>query len=329
MEDIAVNIHQIRKNASLLDRRLYSITSGKPNALYKAASHMISNGGKRLRPYMTVKSCMMLGGKMSDAMPAALAIEMVHNFTLVHDDIMDNDEMRHGIPTVHKKYGLPVAILAGDVLFSKAFEIVTLPKIPHISFKLSERLAKACTNVCEGQMLDIDMAKTRKIPSRSQYIDMIRKKTSALFDAACAMGAISAKADQKDITKLGSFGNSLGIAFQITDDIIGAMGDSSVTKKPVGNDIREGKKSLPILIALEKSNSTERKTITKCFGNKHSTKSELTAAVLAMRKSNAEKESRSIAQKYARSATRSLSEYSGSSKKELASLLDFILKREQ
>ena len=214
--------------------------------------------------------------------------------------------------------------------YSKAFETVTSSKIPQkISSKLAEKLAKACTDVCEGQMLDIGMANAKKIPSRSQYVEMIRKKTSALFDAACAMGAISAGASSKDIAKMGSFGSSLGIAFQITDDIIGAMGDSSVTKKPVGNDIREGKKSLPILVALERSSGMQRRAISKCFGNKRCTKSDMKAAVSAMHESGAEKESRNIAKRYARSAAGSLSTYSGSSKTELISLLDFILKREQ
>ena len=106
MEAFVLNVKQIRKNGASLNNRINSAISGKPDSLYDAASHMISKGGKRLRPYMAVKSCTMLGGKKSDATPAAIAIEMIHNFTLVHDDIMDNDEIRHGIPTVHKKYGL-------------------------------------------------------------------------------------------------------------------------------------------------------------------------------------------------------------------------------
>ena len=117
-----MNIKQIRKNGISLNNRINSATSGKPDALYDAASHMISKGGKRLRPYMAIKSCMMLGGKKSDAIPAALAIEMIHNFTLVHDDIMDNDEIRHGtFFPVHKKYGLSGS---RRLLFSKAFETV-------------------------------------------------------------------------------------------------------------------------------------------------------------------------------------------------------------
>ena len=126
-------------------------------------------------------------------MLAASAVEMVHNFTLVHDDIMDNDEMRHGVPTVHKKFGMPIAILAGDVLFSKAYQIITESKLsPNATTKLVSRLSKACVDVCEGQLLDVKMAEDKKIPTQTDYITMIGKKTAALFDVSCAMGAICA-----------------------------------------------------------------------------------------------------------------------------------------
>ena len=115
---------QIEKNAKIVDKYLNLKLKGNPKKLYDAAGHLIVHGGKRLRPYMVSKSCQILGGKVSNAIPAASAIEMVHNFTLVHDDIMDNDEIRHGVSTVHKKFGMAVAILAGDVLFSKAFQII-------------------------------------------------------------------------------------------------------------------------------------------------------------------------------------------------------------
>ena len=123
---------------------------------------------------------------------------MVHNFTLVHDDIMDNDEMRHGVPTVHKKFGMPIAILAGDVLFSKAYQIITNSKLsPNATLHLVKKLAQACVDVCEGQLLDIKMAEERKIPSQAEYITMIGKKTAALFDVSCSMGAICATKNKK------------------------------------------------------------------------------------------------------------------------------------
>jgi Geranylgeranyl pyrophosphate synthase len=184
---------QIEKNAKIVNKYLNSKLKGNPKKLYDAAGHLIVNGGKRLRPYMVIKSCQILKGKVSNAMPAASAVEMVHNFTLVHDDIMDNDEIRHGVPTVHKKFGMPIAILAGDVLFSKAFQIITDSKLSSsATIQLVSRLAKACVDVCEGQLLDVKMAEERKIPSQAEYITMVGKKTAALFDVSCAMGAICA-----------------------------------------------------------------------------------------------------------------------------------------
>lgn len=319
---------QIENNAKIVNKHLKSKLKGNPKKLYEAAGHLIINGGKRLRPYMVIKSCQILGGKVSNAMPAASAVEMVHNFTLVHDDIMDNDEMRHGVPTVHKKFGMPIAILAGDVLFSKAYQVITESKLSAIATtQLISRLAKACVDVCEGQLLDIKMAEERKIPTEAEYITMICKKTAALFDVSCAMGAICATNKEKDIANLSSFGRNLGIAFQITDDLIGVMGDSKITKKPVGNDLREGKKSLPILMAIKLSKDKDKKIILKAFGNSKISRKDLNRAVDVIRSLGIEENVRKQALKYAEKAEKSLSKYSGSSKKELVTLLDFVVKR--
>ncbi|NIM26047.1 MAG: polyprenyl synthetase family protein [Nitrososphaeria archaeon] len=318
----------IEKNAITVNKYLRIKLKGNPKRLYDAAGHLIVNGGKRLRPYMVIRSCQILGGRASMAMPAASAVEMVHNFTLVHDDIMDNDEMRHGVPTVHKKFGMPVAILAGDVLFSKAYQTISDSKLSSQSNnQLISRLAKACVDVCEGQLFDIKMAEEKRIPSQSEYINMISKKTAALFDVSCAMGAICATNNKKDIQNLSSFGKNLGIAFQITDDLIGVMGDPKVTKKPVGNDLREGKKSLPILMAINSAKGKDKKIILKCFGNSKVAKSDLKKAVDTIRALGIEENVRKQALKYAEKAEKSLSKYSGSAKKELVSLLDFVVKR--
>ena len=137
---------QMEQNAKIVNKYLNSKLKGNPKKLYDAAGHLIVNGGKRLRPYMVIRSCQILKGKVSTAMPAASAVEMVHNFSLVHDDIMDNDEMRHGVPTVHKKFGMPIAILAGDVLFSKAFQIVTRFKI--ITYCYNSTSIQTCKSLC-------------------------------------------------------------------------------------------------------------------------------------------------------------------------------------
>src|SRR5574338_737879 len=129
LEAVKLMVKTLASTAKTVNRYLKSNLKGSPDILYDASAHLIVNGGKRLRPYLVMKSCQMLGGSPKNAMPAAAAIEMVHNFTLVHDDIMDNDEMRHGVPTVHTRFGMPLAILAGDVLFSKAFEIISIDNV--------------------------------------------------------------------------------------------------------------------------------------------------------------------------------------------------------
>lgn len=325
-----MNLKDLTKTANKIDSFLLSTMIGEPHELYRAARYLIEHGGKRLRPYMVIKSCQILGGTIRDAMPAAAAIEMIHNFTLVHDDIMDDDEVRHGVPTVHIKFGMPVGILAGDLLFSKAFETISHPYLKtskKMGLYLVARLAKACTDVCEGQVLDISMAKSNRIPTENQYINMIEKKTSSLFVASCAMGAISADKTIEDVNRLSTFGKNLGIAFQIIDDLIGVIGDSRITKKPVGNDIREGKKSLPILMALKKAKGQERTKILKVFGNKLASKNEVEQAVATISSLGIEDTIRQQASHHSDTARKSISNYNDSAKNELLSLLDFVVKR--
>src|SRR5690242_21811134 len=154
---------ELESNASEIKEFILSILEGEPKDLYQASAHYIISGGKRLRPFMVVKSCEMFGGSSKRALPAAAAVEMVHNFSLVHDDIMDNDDMRHSVPTVHKYYGMPLAILAGDILFSKAFEFLSdHGRARGISEKaicnMVSRVSSACIRVCEGQAADLQMA---------------------------------------------------------------------------------------------------------------------------------------------------------------------------
>jgi geranylgeranyl diphosphate synthase type I len=324
-----MSLNSITKTAKTVNSFLLSRLDGTPSQLYDAASHLIEHGGKRLRPYMVIKSCEILGGTAKQALPAAAAVEMIHNFTLVHDDIMDNDEMRHGVPTVHTKFGIPVGILAGDVLFSKAFEIISsgsnLPE--KVNLALVSKLAKACVDVCEGQILDISMAQSQKIPSESQYIKMIEKKTSALFEVSCSMGAICANKKRKDVENLSSFGKNLGVAFQIVDDLIGIVGDPKITKKPVGNDIREGKKSLPILLAINKARGNNKEKILNAFGNASVSKKEMESVIKTINSMGIESIVRKKALQYSQAAKKSLSSYDGRAKKELLSLLEFVVER--
>src|SRR3990172_8467413 len=289
-----MNSNSLSKNAKKVDHYLTSKLRGNPTQLYDAASYLIVNGGKRLRPFLVIKSC----------------------------------EILNGVPTVHKKFGIPIAILAGDVLFSKAYQVLSNSNLPANALnELVSKLAKACVDVCERQLLDIKMAESKKIPSQANYIKMIEKKTAALFDVSCSMGAICAKAKRNDISKLSSFGRNLGIAFQITDDLIGVMGDSKITKKPVGNDLREGKKSLPIVLAITKSKGNDKKMILKAFGNPNASKKDIEKAVEVIRALGIEKIVRKQALQYSEKAKKSLNIYSGIAKEELLNLLNFVVKR--
>jgi len=318
------------QNAKKIDSYLLSRLKGEPTNLYNAARYLIAHGGKRLRPYMVMKSCELLGGDLRQALPAAAAIEMVHNFTLVHDDIMDNDEMRHGVPTVHMKFGIPMGILAGDLLFSKAFETISQPQVKmskDVRLSLVSTLATACRDVCEGQALDISMAASRSIPTEKEYITMIEKKTSSLFVASCAMGAIAAETSEANVRRLATFGRNLGVAFQIVDDLIGITGDPKLTKKPVGNDIREGKKSLPILLAIRMADAKEKRAILDAFGNSSISKAGLRKAVDTITSLEIEKKIRQRAAHHSNTAKKSISQHNRPARNELLSLLDFVVER--
>ena len=318
----------LQENAETINKYLLEVLRGRPRELYQAASYLIRNGGKRLRPYLLFRCCHLLGGRTKDAMAAAGAIEMIHNFSLVHDDIMDNDEVRHGVPTTHNKFGLPLAILAGDVLFSKAYQVISRSGAsPPVVSKLVSELSTVCVDICEGQQLDIKLASSKRLPTRQEYIEMIEKKTAALFSVSCSMGAICAGASLADTRNVSNFGANLGIAFQITDDLIGIIGEPRLTQKPVGNDLREGKKSLPILLALKKAKGKDLRLLSRSFGNAKSTSKDLAKAVDVIKNLGIEDEVRTEAFRYASTAKNSLKKYKGASKDELVSLLDFVVDR--
>jgi geranylgeranyl diphosphate synthase type I len=325
---------ELESYASTVNEFILRSLEGKPKELYQASSHLIRTGGKRLRPFMVIKSCEMLGGTVKRALPAAAAVELVHNFTLVHDDIMDNDEMRHGTTTVHRYYGMPLAILAGDILFSKSFQIITFngrkAGIPDSDItNMVAQLSRACTEICEGQATDIGYASSSKLPSVQQYIDMIGKKTAALFEVSCALGALSAPDHtSRDIQNLSSFGRNIGIAFQLVDDLIGVVGDPKLTGKAAGNDIREGKKTYPILLALKNAKGEDKDRILRVFGSKSASSTDIKEAVRVISDIGIEQDVRDAARKHMYDALKSIEGYSDSdAKRSLQFSADFVVGR--
>jgi len=221
----------------------------KPVNLYEPIHYILQLGGKRLRPVLTLMTCELFGGKVNNALDAALAIEVFHNFTLIHDDIMDSAPIRRGQETVHNKWDENTGILSGDAMMIMAYQC--LENYEALVFKeLMILFSKTALEVCEGQQLDMDF-ETRNDVTIPEYLTMITNKTSVLVAAAMKMGAIIANVNSEEAQKIYDFGLNLGIAFQLQDDYLDTFGDEAVFGKQIGGDIIENKKTFLYLKALE------------------------------------------------------------------------------
>ncbi|HZD33851.1 MAG TPA: polyprenyl synthetase family protein [Nitrososphaeraceae archaeon] len=325
---------EIESTAAEMDKYILARLKGTPTELYSASAHYINSGGKRLRPFMVVKACEMFEGTKFRALPAAASVELIHNFSLVHDDIMDNDDVRHNVPTVHRSYGVPLAILAGDVLFSKAYQMIVenCSKLDISNTRICDmvsRLSNACVDVCEGQALDLGMALGDRFVNEQEYISMITKKTAALFGLSCALGVLSAPVStEKDVSALSQFGKNVGVAFQLIDDLIGVIGDARLTGKSVGNDLREGKKTLPILLALKMSSIGIREKILRVFASRNASRLEIEDAVTAISSLGIEEAVRDNARQHIQEAMESISHYDDSmAKRKMVASAFFIVER--
>ncbi len=246
--------------------------------LRAAMGHYPAAGGKRLRPLLATIACEAVGGRSRDALPFGVALEMVHNFTLVHDDIMDEDLTRRGIKTVHATWGMPEAILAGDALFARAFELVPKTGIHRADVgRLSEILAKAVRLLAEGQQLDMDFEDLRRVRP-ADYMKMIELKTAVLFSAASQGGCIIGEGTAKQEEALTEYGRLIGLGFQIWDDVLDLITDEESFGKPVLNDIRNGKKTLMVIEAMEDLRGKEREELLSTLGNEHSSQAQLVRA---------------------------------------------------
>jgi len=272
---------QLREIEAALARSLEGI---EDPILARAMAHYPSAGGKRLRPLLSMLAAEAVGGKGADALPLGVAVELIHNFTLVHDDVMDEDETRRGLPTVHVTFGLPVAILAGDALFARAFEVLatTPARDPHALRRLFALVSGAIRTVAEGQQLDLLFEDKRTIPERA-YFEMIDKKTSALYVAAAQGGAIAAGATPRQEAALRDYARGMGLGFQIWDDCLGLIADPRALGKPVGSDIRNGKKTLIALHALRTLRGAGRRTFLRAFGNPRASRRELDEAIAVVK----------------------------------------------
>ena len=259
---------QIQQYREEFEKYLNAYTPPKtPQNLYNPVSYFLALEGKRIRPILTMLSCDLFDGNYKDSLDAALAVEVFHNFSLVHDDIMDEAPLRRGNQTVHQKWDLSTAILSGDVMLILAYQLFENYN-KNIFVALAKLFSKTAVEVCEGQQLDIDFSKLNDINS-TKYLNMIELKTAVLIGASMKMGAIVAKASDNEQENIYEFGKNLGIAFQIQDDFLDTFGDEKKFGKVIGGDIIENKKTLLYVKSMEIFTEQDKTELTKLYSSTH------------------------------------------------------------
>lgn len=250
-------MQRVKEIQELVEQRISELNFDKqPANLYQPIVYILGNAGKRIRPVLTILACELFSGKAEDAIYAALGLEVFHNFTLLHDDIMDNAPVRRGLPTVHEKWNANVAILSGDAMMVEAYNLMT--RVPDKNLRqVLQVFSDIALGVCEGQQYDMDF-ESRKQVSESEYIEMIRLKTSVLLAACLKTGAIIGGASLEDAEHLYEFGLNIGLAFQLKDDWLDVYGDAAVFGKKTGGDIVENKKTYMLIKALELAGVNEK-----------------------------------------------------------------------
>ena len=236
---------------------------GNPAELYAPIEYILRQGGKRLRPTLCLLACDLFGGKVEDCMVPAVAAEIFHNFTLVHDDIMDQAPLRRGVETIYRKWGADVAILSGDTMLIKAFQYV-LNTDNKYRYEVFAELCKVALEVCEGQQFDLNF-ETRDDVTLEEYLEMIRLKTAVLLGSVLKIGAIVAGADEEGQNAIYNYGVDLGMAFQLQDDVLDCYADVDVFGKMIGGDISDNKKTYLYLYALSVASAEDESELRRLF----------------------------------------------------------------
>jgi geranylgeranyl diphosphate synthase type II len=265
-----------------LNKEFSGYTYGEhPEELYQPISYIMALGGKRLRPVLTLMAANMWLYNWQKALKPAMAVEVFHNFTLMHDDIMDQAPLRRGSQTVHEKWDTNTAILSGDVMLIAAYDLLVDVEDRNLKNVL-RRFNKTAAEVCEGQQLDMVFA-TKAVVKKEEYIEMIRLKTSVLLGFAMELGGIVADADEESVKLLNEIGVNLGIGFQLNDDILDVYADPAKFGKQVGGDIIENKKTWLLLDAIEKTEGTaEGKNLADWLKKKEFDNEEKVSAIKAI-----------------------------------------------
>jgi geranylgeranyl diphosphate synthase type II len=298
----------------------------KPETLYEPGNYFLSLGGKRIRPVMCLMGNELFDEINPDAYQVGTAIELFHNFTLVHDDIMDDASLRRGKPTVHAKYGSTVALLTGDVMLIRSYDYLNSIKTEYLH-KVLSLFNKTAREVCEGQQIDMDFEKQENV-SLADYIEMISLKTSVLLAASLEMGAILGGASEYNCKHLYEFGKNLGIAFQIQDDYLDAFGDPEKFGKDVGGDIKHNKKTFLMLYALQAASDVQKAELKQLMQDNSADKVEKVLAIF--KACNVDAWANQLKEKYYQTALNHLESIAVVSvrKKPLLELAAFLIQRD-
>ncbi len=251
-----------------------------PHNLYRPVSYALAAGGKRLRPLLVLLGYQLFRDDVEKALPAAAAIEIFHNFTLLHDDIMDKADLRRGEPTVHQKFGENSAILSGDVMAFLSYRFLLKTLSEHTP-KVVQLFSDTAVEVCEGQQYDMDF-ETRTDVSAPEYMEMIRLKTAVLLGCSLQTGALLAGAPEVSATRLYEAGISLGLAFQLRDDLLDTFGEEATFGKKIGGDITSNKKTFLLIRALEKANPAQRASLLDWMNRENFDREEKITAVRSL-----------------------------------------------
>jgi len=270
----------LRQRASIFDRALNgNLTPREPKIFYDALRYIPLSGGKRLRPIIAMLSCEIVGGVPENTIPFGVSLEYMHNATLVHDDIIDKDKWRRGIPTTHEKFGLPFAILAGDALIGETYKMLSYlapPELNSVTYKeLIRSIANAAKNFYEGEAMDIEFAKRFDV-SIPEYMIMIEKKTGQLYYLAGKGGALIGKGNRNEIENLAKYGLLFGLMFQMKDDLLNILTEqTSLGKQKIGSDILNGKRTLMVVHTLTEADKNQKKKLKKILGNQKATQKDI------------------------------------------------------
>ena len=323
-------MHTIQELQNIIDKAVKETEYPKePKELYEPIAYLMALGGKRLRPALVLMATDLFGGNIQEALAPALAVELFHNFTLMHDDIMDKAPLRRGQPTVHAKWNESVAILSGDVMFVKAYKMMIQVK-PEILTDVLEVFNATAIGVCEGQQIDMNFENRNEV-TIEEYIEMIRLKTAVLVGGALKIGALIGSSDKKNADLLYQFGENLGIAFQLQDDILDVYGDPLKFGKQVGGDIMSNKKTYLLIKALALAKGEELRNLNHWLNLKEFNTEEKVEAVKEIYNNLGVKTlSENTMHTYAQKAMDALAQINTpkENKKVLEAFADFLIKRE-